>query len=481
MSDIKIMNIKRYIDSYNSLTLVRKAMIWITISSFLNTGINIITLPIITRVLIESEIGLMSVYNTWYTILQVIFTLNLFAGIFEVLLTKNKDNDKLVVSSLTFASLFFISMFFILFLLSGEMLSQITGLPQNLLYILFFDIFFFSIIQFWATKNRFDYNYKLYTSVIITLTLSKAILSILLILIMKENLVFFRILGLSIPNVILGIVLLIKLLFNTKFSKIIFFWKEAILFNILLIPHYLSNVLLSSSDRILIFKLIGAEKAGIYSIAYSYASLLLILFLSINSSFAPFAYKAINDKNYEELNKKTIENFIILGIFVIILILFAPEAIYILAGANYNEGIQIVPILTIGIYFMFFYTNFSYIEFIFKKNKLITISTLIGAVINISLNYFLLPLFGIIAAAYATVVGYGVMAVGHYLIYRSLVKKPIYNMKLILSIITLVSGLSFVITLLYPLPIIRYLFLLIIIIVFIFLLKNKFKIFQSDT
>ena len=46
------------------------------------------------------------------------------------------------------------------------------------------------------------------------------------------------------------------------------FWKYALLFNLPLIPHYLSQVVLSSADRIMIERMCGASEAGIYSLAF---------------------------------------------------------------------------------------------------------------------------------------------------------------------------------------------------------------------
>ena len=47
------------------------------------------------------------------------------------------------------------------------------------------------------------------------------------------------------------------------------FWKHALMFNLPLIPHYLSQTILNSADRIMISSLVGASEAGIYSLAYS--------------------------------------------------------------------------------------------------------------------------------------------------------------------------------------------------------------------
>ena len=62
---------------------------------------------------------------------------------------------------------------------------------------------------------------------------------------------------------------------NTLFSKV--YWKYALQFNIPLLPHYLSLTVLSSSDRIMISSMVGADKAGIYNLAYA-VSMIMTMF-----------------------------------------------------------------------------------------------------------------------------------------------------------------------------------------------------------
>ena len=60
---------------------------------------------------------------------------------------------------------------------------------------------------------------------------------------------------------------------NILFKK---YWKYAILFNLPLIPHYLSQIVLNSADRIMISSMVGESEAGIYSLAYSLSSIMTL-------------------------------------------------------------------------------------------------------------------------------------------------------------------------------------------------------------
>ena len=53
------------------------------------------------------------------------------------------------------------------------------------------------------------------------------------------------------------------------------YWKYALAFNIPLIPHYLSNYVLSQSDRVMIGKMVGNDKAALYSVAYTISTMMI--------------------------------------------------------------------------------------------------------------------------------------------------------------------------------------------------------------
>ena len=71
-------------EKFKNLSVSLKATIVFGISSFVISGINYITTPIFTRLLSTSEYGVIAVYNSWISILQVFATLTLiFPGILQ--------------------------------------------------------------------------------------------------------------------------------------------------------------------------------------------------------------------------------------------------------------------------------------------------------------------------------------------------------------------------------------------------------------
>jgi O-antigen/teichoic acid export membrane protein len=77
------------------------------------------------------------------------------------------------------------------------------------------------------------------------------------------------------------------------------------------------------------------------------------------------------------------------------------------AGEKFAESSKILPFLLVSVYVGSFYYFFSSAIFYFKKTKLLPIITGSSAIINISLNFLLIPKLGMVGAAVATIISHG--------------------------------------------------------------------------
>lgn len=474
--------IKKIKNKYTHMNLVAKASVWFIFVTIIDKSISILTQPFINRLLSKEEVGIYGVFQSYYSIFTILATFYLFCGILEVYLTKNKENQNEIVASLMSLSLTISIIVFSIVLIFIRKISLLTGLKASYIIVMIFMIISETIIQFWIVPKRFSYSYKLFSMVTISLFFVKTCLSLFFAYFWVEDRLLGRLFGLTLPSTILAIIFGISIFYKSKFKNIFFLWKKALLFNIPLLPHYLSNILLSSSDRIMIEKLTGASSVGIYTVAYSLASLSLIVFSAINNAYNPFAMKALKEKNYNSLQKITIIILFVSILFSLILIYLAPEGLWILGGNDYLEGIKIIPVLVIGIFFSSFYYVFSNVEFMYEKTKLIFPITTLGTLVNIGLNFWLIPKLGYVAAAYTTLIGYVIIAVCHYLYSRFLIKEDIFNLKKIIFLLILFIFFSFLAIPLYTLhPLFRYSFIVVFTIFFCFVLfKNKRTIFTLN-
>ena len=80
-------------------------------------------------------------------------------------------------------------------------------------------------------------------------------------------------------------------------------WKFSLVFCGALLPHYLSEFVLQSSDKLMIQYMCGSRDVAIYSIAYAVGSLINLVTSAINSSIAPIQYQKNQSGEYEKLAK----------------------------------------------------------------------------------------------------------------------------------------------------------------------------------
>ena len=178
-------------------------------------------------------------------------------------------------------------------------------------------------------------------------------------------------------------------------------------------------------------------------------------------SFVPFLFRNID--NREEKTRKV--SLLLLSAFsciAVLMTLFAPEIVRILATEEYYEAIYIMPPIAAGIFFTSVANLYSNIVVNYKKSQFVMYPALISAVLNVALNYIFIPIFGYEAAAYTTLFSYVLLALLQA-VWANKVRRDItgkrtrvYNDKaiMLLSVLTTIATLSGL--LLYRNTIVRY-------------------------
>ena len=69
--------LKKLKTKYFSLSVAVRAAVWFTFCNLLQKGITMISMPIFTRLLTTEQYGEFTVYQSWYSIINIIVTFNL--------------------------------------------------------------------------------------------------------------------------------------------------------------------------------------------------------------------------------------------------------------------------------------------------------------------------------------------------------------------------------------------------------------------
>lgn len=456
LQTMKLIALKKY----KTMPIQIKAAVWFLLCSIMQKGISVITTPIFTRIMSTEQYGIYSVFNSWMDIFAVFFTLQLYYGVYTQGLVKFENDRKEYSSTLQGLTVTMISVWGILYLVFRETINKLIGLTTIQMIAMFVLIWTTAIFNFWAAEQRVLLNYKRLIFITIGASIAKPIVGVILVVNCHDK-ATARIWGLAIVEFVLYIGLFITQMKEGKrfFSK--HWWKYALKFNIPLLPHYLSQTVLSSSDRIMIEKIVGKKEAGIYSLAYSIALLMTLVNNALLQTVTPWMYQKLKNKKAEEIKKVAYPSLIIIALANLLLILFTPEIVAVFAPFEYREAIWVIPPIAMSVYFMFAYSLFANIEFYYEKKKFITLSTCCAAIVNIVLNYIFINKYGYEAAGYTTLICYVIYAMLHYIFMRQicieeLKTNDIYNKKIILCIsLFFVLG-GFIMEFTYNFSIIRY-------------------------
>ena len=385
-----------------------KAAFWFAVCNIIQRGIQFLYTPWYTRVLSPIGYGKYASFLTWGNIVAVFATLNLCNAVFANAMIEFKTNREKYLFSMYGLTFISSSLVLIVFYPLNIVFQKYTNLCNLELILLFFNIYFQMVVLLWGAYERFEFRYKNLVIVTISISVLNPLISFLLYYCFSLDYYAFLI-GYTLPYVLMGVILVLF-----KFGKKVPFinleyWKYAITLSIPLIPHYLSSYILNQSDRLMVRFYHGEYYAGIYTLSYQVSFAISIIYYGINNSMAPWTYRMLNESKEIKV-RQIISKMIVPSIFMsIVVMLMSPEIISILGSSEYKESINIVPDLVVATYIMFMNILVLNVLFYNKWNKQVVVATTIGAISNLVLNAFLLPIYGYKVASITTVLGFALI------------------------------------------------------------------------
>lgn len=456
-----------------------KSGIWYTVSSISVKAILIITTPIFTRLMSTEDYGLSATFSTWFALLNVIASLNLWYSIGRAKLDFPGKLEEFVGSIQLLAFSFALALEAIS-LLFFESSYKALDLTAPLLIALYIYLLVYPAVQLTQSKMKYQYNYKGNIAITIYTTISTVIISLVLVIVMPDNAALGKSLGAVISAGALAVFIWIRAFSKKTIRVNLEYWKYGLKISVPLILNSISLNILAQSDRVFITKFCGTHYTGIYSLAYSYAILINIILNAANEAWLPWFHDTFFDENYEEI-KKNVKPLITFGCwFGVGCIAIAPEAIALLGGKTYSEGVWAVPPVTLGIVCSYIFQHYEHIELHLKKTWYISVGTVIAAVVNLILNYIFVPMFGFVAAAYTTLACYILLMILHHYISRGILKVHLYHDKFMYSALIVTAILAVVFMSLYN-ALWIYRWILIVIISGIYLFTNRKMIIKAVT
>ena|GEM_PF-67834 len=184
-------------------------------------------------------------------------------------------------------------------------------------------------------------------------------------------------------------------------------------FGLPLVPTALFLWVTNFSDRFFLVKLADVAEAGLYSVGVRVASAMVLLLTAFRTAWPAFAY-SIKDETEARATYAFVLTYltVVTAWVALALTLLAPWLVDVLAAPEFAESSRVVGPLA--------FSTVAYAAYIVvaigvgrvRRTQFNWVVTGVAAVVNVTLNLALIPSYGMMGAAVATVAAYATMAVG---------------------------------------------------------------------
>jgi len=183
---------------------------------------------------------------------------------------------------------------------------------------------------------------------------------------------------------------------------------SSLLFSVPLLPFAFGSYIIAMSDRYVLNYYSGQAVVGLYTLAYSLSWLPLSIAVIVGEVFRPYIAEAWNRKeDYNVLFNASLKYGLIAilplltGLFIL-----REQIVTLISGTEYLASASVIPLLIAGPLFELISYLFYQPLMLKGKTKIIGAIFLFGALLNLALNFALIPRYGMNGAAIATVASY---------------------------------------------------------------------------
>lgn len=381
--------------------LLKNTLIF-TLGNLATKLITFVLIPLYTNILSTNEYGIIDAVVTICTIVVPIITLNISEAVLRFNMDKGVNSNK--ITKIGILILFFGSIFGLLLIPFCKQFKEISDIAL----LIYFYVISFASCQIFLSDLRGKELLVKYSFGNIINTVLIALFSIVLLKIYKLG-VNGYLLAYSVSYFITAIYALLvgdgykSITENIDFIKI----KEMLKYSVVLIPNSFMWWIMNSSDHIMVTSMIGAAANGIYAISYKFPNLISTFASIFNQAWQYSAIREEGSIDEESYYNSTLERIIVIAMLIGLGILtFIKPFLKIYVASDYYDAWKYTPFLIVGCIFMTIGTFMSTSYTVHKDSMGFLISGTVGALLNVVLNYLLIPLLGVFGAAISTCSSY---------------------------------------------------------------------------
>lgn len=160
----------------------------------------------------------------------------------------------------------------------------------------------------------------------------------------------------------------------------------------------------------------GMEQLGIYSATSKVAMVMAMFTQAFRYAYEPFVFGKSRDKDSRQTYAQAMKYFFIFALLAFLTVMFYMDILRYLVARDYWEGLSVVAIVMLAEICKGIYMNLSFWYKLIDETRWGAYFSIIGCVVIVALNVWLVPRYGYLASAWASVAGYGVITLLSYFI-----------------------------------------------------------------
>lgn len=160
----------------------------------------------------------------------------------------------------------------------------------------------------------------------------------------------------------------------------------------------------------------GLVQLGIYSATSKIAMVMAMFTQAFRYAYEPFVFGKNKDKDNKETYAKAMKYFLIFALLAFLAVMSYMDILRYLVAPSYWQGLSVVAIVMGAEIFKGIYMNLSFWYKLTDQTRWGAYFSLIGCALIVGLNVALVPHYGYVASAWASVAGYAVITLLSYFI-----------------------------------------------------------------
>ena len=160
----------------------------------------------------------------------------------------------------------------------------------------------------------------------------------------------------------------------------------------------------------------GLVQLGIYSAASKVALVMAVFTQAFRYAYEPFVFGKNKEGDNRAMYASAMKYFFIFSLLAFLAVMGYMDILKYMVARDYWEGLSVVAVVMVAEIFKGIYFNLSFWYKLTDETRWGAYFSLIGCAVILALNVWLVPKYGYVASAWASVAGYGVITLLSFVI-----------------------------------------------------------------